>query len=32
MSDNFYKQLELIAKRDEEYEREIERMMRGGKA
>ena len=32
MSNNFYKQLELIAKRDEEYEREIERMMRGGKA
>ena len=32
MSNNFYKQLELIAKRDEEYEREVERMMRGGKA
>lgn len=32
MSDNFYKQLELIAQRDVEYEREIERMMRGGKA
>lgn len=32
MSNNFYKQLELMAKRDEEYEREIERMMRGGKA
>ncbi len=32
MSDNFYKQLELIAKRDQEYEREIERMMTGGKA
>ena len=32
MSDNFYKQLELIAQRDVEYEREIERMMTGGKA
>ena len=32
MSDNFYKQLELIAKRDQEYEREIERMRTGGKA
>lgn len=32
MSNNFYKQIELMAKREEEYEREIERMMRGGKA
>jgi hypothetical protein len=32
VSNNFYNALEAMAKREEEYEREIERMMRGGKA
>ena len=32
MRNNFYKQMELMAQREAEYEREIERMMTGGKA
>ena len=32
MSNNFYKYMEAMAQREEEYEREIERMMTGGKA